>query len=239
MKSMRELVSGAMTDITNPETRIDKDCDCGKTFSVVDNAMAQYKKRCAQCYQEWEKSNEKSNDERLAERRVGRWTSLCPPDYAAVDRARLPNPSKLDEVMKWEYGPLGLVLHGETGTGKTRCGWALLKREVFHDRSIRVLDSMAGLRYAAMYSRDASEVEKWMRGLIETEILFADDVFKNKLTDSFEGVIFTLIDQRLAHRRPTILTSNDTGETLSGRLTQDRATPLLRRLRESCQQIHF
>jgi hypothetical protein len=36
-----------------------------------------------------------------------------------------------------------------------------------------------------------------------------------------------------------IVTTNDTGRTLRTRLTEDRADPLLRRLREHCEAVVF
>ena len=178
-------------------------------------------------------------DQAKAEQLTPRWQAICPRDYRTIDRKRLPAADKLDGVLDWEYGAMGLMLYGPTGRGKTRAAWALMEKLFFAGRSVRALDSMAGLRYAALYARGAELVEVWIDELISVDVLLLDDVFKNKLTDSFEGVIFTLIDQRIAAQLPTILTSNDTGETLKGRVTVDRSAPLLRRLREHCIQIHF
>ena len=66
-----------------------------------------------------------------------------------------------------------------------------------------------------------------------------DDIFKVKLTDSFENAIFTIIDQRINNLRPIIATTNDVGSTLAGRMSQDRGEPIVRRLREACKAIVF
>lgn len=198
-------------------------------------------KHCGACGRELAKG-EKCPDceKRLNEEHEKNWKSFCPLDYRVCDQQRLPKPEKLEEVLKWEMGSTGLVLHGDTGTGKTRCAWALLRK--LHDQKkwwLGAIDSMAGLRYASKYSRDACEVERWVERLIKRDVLLMDDIFKNKLTESFEGVLFTIIDQRVQNQKPTILTSNDTGETLIARMTEDRGAPLLRRLREHCTQINF
>ena len=226
--------------LTSGPPVIQKVCSiCGREFSVRNVGMQAYANVCGNCRDGKNKEENEREAKEATERRIQAWVHLCPPAYLAIDRSRLPDPSRLDAVLAWECGPRGLVLHGDTGRGKTRCAWALLAREFANGRSVVAMDSMAGLRYAAMYSESARLVEKWLESAIATDILLLDDVFKTKLTDSFEGVIFTLVDQRIANDRPVILTSNDTGTTLAGRMTQDRANPLLRRLREHCKQISF
>ena len=66
-----------------------------------------------------------------------------------------------------------------------------------------------------------------------------DDIFKVKLTDSFENAIFTIIDQRINNLRPIIATMNDVGATLAARMSPDRGGPIVRRLREACQIVVF
>ena len=242
MKPIAESVSAAMETLAGKlETlTVKKDCYvCATAFEVPAGPMAMYAKTCPACEERLVTEEAEKATRRNALARQERWMTFCPPDYRSIDRARLPNASKLAEVLKWEFGPRGLVLHGDTGRGKTRCAWALLAREVAADRSAACLDSSAGLGYAALYSESAGLVKKWFDHVVVVDILLLDDVFKNKLTDSFEGVVFTLIDQRIQQQRPTILTSNDTGATLAARMTQDRGNPLLRRLREHCIQINF
>ena len=65
-----------------------------------------------------------------------RWAKICPPLYAATDPARLPQES-LRRVMAWQFGPRGLVIHGPTGTGKTRAAFLLLRR--LHDERRRIV----------------------------------------------------------------------------------------------------
>ena len=167
------------------------------------------------------------------------WRSYCPKEFHTCDRAKLSNPAKLDEALDWKYGPNGLVLYGPTGKGKTRIAWIILEREFMRGRRVAFLDSMAGIHYASKFSESGRAVECWLMGKIKADILLMDDVFKNKLTDSFENVIFTVIDQRIQRQLPIIITSNDTGKSLATRMTGDRSQPLLRRLREHCSIIQF
>jgi DNA replication protein DnaC len=237
MKSMNELVSVAVAELSSKASKptAERECyACGKKFTVPD-LNHYYQKKCPDCQ---EKDSIRQREDAVTQRKE-RWMSLCPPDYRSIDRSRIPFPDKLDAVLEWKYQPKGLLLHGGTGTGKTRCAWALLEKMVMKGFRVSVMDSMAGLKYASLYSQGAEMVEVWADKVIGMDILLLDDVFKNKLTDSFEGVIFTIIDQRIQSQRPTIVTSNDTGDTLAARMTSDRAQPLLRRLRECCQTIHF
>lgn len=205
--------------------------------------FAKYQKTCPACAEIEAKENAERVRQAAAIKLTGShdtdWAAICPAIFRDTELAKLPCPSALQDLVKWKYGPTGLVLHGASGKGKSRCAWLLLETQFKAGKKFKVLDSMAGLKYASKFSESAAKVESWIEDLIATDILFMDDVFKNKLTDSFEGVIFTLLDQRIQRALPTILTSNDTGKTLAGRMTEDRAEPLVRRMREHSQMIHF
>lgn len=208
---------------------------CSQKFNV-DESLLRWVHFCQACLNKME-------HDRKAERRQAAWEEFkdqCPIAFHRVNRASLPKPEKLDEVLRWAYGPKGLLLHGETGRGKTRCAWALICREAIEfNRAFICMDSMAGMEYAAHYGRGSDIVYDWTRERARTPILLMDDVFKNKFTDSFESTVFTILDQRFQNLKPTIITCNDTGETLAQRMSQDRAKPFLRRLREYCEPIQF
>jgi hypothetical protein len=224
-----------MKDWTPPSV-LDKACHrCGTPFELPNTPANRYITICPEC----QNKREEAHPEIIEARRIKSFNSICPVAYQSINPALLPNPSKLEEVLKWEYGPDGMIFMGSTGSGKTRLAWALMKREVLSGRSIKALDSRAGLQYASIYSQSPQNVMHWVSRLVLAEILLLDDIFKIKLTDSFEATIFTVIDQRISWHRPTIITSNDTGETLKARLSVDRADPLLRRLRECCSVIQF
>lgn len=242
MKPTAESVKNALEIITEKleSLMVTKDCYvCGKTFQVPAGPYAQYQKKCQPCSDAQDAASKKAIEERDAEKKLREWHELCPKGYRSVDRSKLPNPKKLDEVLEWQFGPKGLVLFGETGRGKTRCAWELLRIQFASGKSVAVMDAMAGLIYGSKFSDSVNEAKLWIEEMINVNILLLDDVFKVKLTDSFEGAVFALIDSRIQWERPTILTSNDTGATLVSRMSQDRANPLLRRLREHCIQINF
>ena len=59
-----------------------------------------------------------------------------------------------------------------------------------------------------------------------------DDLGKAKLTERAEAELFGLVEHRIANLKPLIVTTNFVGDKLSDKLSEDRATPLVRRLRE-------
>jgi DNA replication protein DnaC len=218
---------------------IEKKCtECGASFEL-EETLSRWVRLCQPCSDKGRKASQERQRLEDEQKRWRYFQSICPPAYQQIERIKLPSPERLDAVLAWKFNPQGVLLHGPTGLGKSRCAWALLAREYMGGRSVAAIDSMAGLEYAAAYSRSAESVYEWVCELIKVKLLLMDDVFKNKLTDSFEGVIFTIIDQRAQFLRPTVVTCNDTGDTLTARMSEDRAQPMLRRLSEHCQSIPF
>src|SRR5262249_5860646 len=71
------------------------------------------------------------------------WKDLCPPGYRNTVPEQLPKLQKFQEVQKWQYGPMGLLVVGPTRRGKTRSVWKLLERLHFDERrSVRVFSPM-------------------------------------------------------------------------------------------------
>jgi DNA replication protein DnaC len=168
-----------------------------------------------------------------------RWENVCPVDFRNTDARKLPKPELLRCVLAWTYGARGLLLHGNTGLGKSRCAWLLLKREHDAGRRIRVIDHSIGFRYAELFANSAGDAAAWIERLCEADILFLDDVFKARLTDSLEQALFTIISTRCEQQRPNIITTNDTGESLKARMSQDRGDAIYRRLTEYSQAVAF
>jgi len=73
----------------------------------------------------------------------------------------------------------------------------------------------------------------------QAELVFFDDLGKCKLTENVEASLFEVIEQRTSWKRPTIVTTNDTGESLKARMTENRGNPLVERLKEFFQVVEF
>ena len=167
------------------------------------------------------------------------WQELCPPTFQDTDPAKLPFPKVSADTLAWRGGKRGLILYGKTRSGKTRTAWLLVKQQFEIGQTARVMDSMSGFEYAAIFNAGGASALEWVQSRARCSLLFLDDVFKVKLTESFEAAMFAIVDYRLNHQLPIIATLNDTGETLSARMTDDRGDAFIARLKEMCDTIHF
>lgn len=165
--------------------------------------------------------------------REERWIKLCPVLYQNTKFELLPDKEAAQKVMDWKYGSKGLILIGATRRGKSRAAWLRLRRAVMSGAKVRVLNSSAGLNYAAMFSRSASQVEEWFEEYSTCKLLLMDDVFKVNLTKSFESIMHAMLDRRIEFMLPTIITTNDNGNTLAERMTADRAGSFVGRLSDA------
>lgn len=143
--------------------------------------------------------------------------------------------------MKWTYGSRGLILLGETGKGKTRVAWTLLRRLLVEDwpeRGFLWFDCIGfGHQIARHYKEE--NAEKWLEDVAVCDLLFFDDLGKLKLTERAEVELFGLIERRCAAELPIIVTTNDTGDSLAARMSDNRGPAMIRRLREFCDPIQF
>ena len=218
-----------------------KNCkDCGAEFDGPDDpVLSRFIIACSRCNAVHEAGFKREREEREHREREQRWRELCPAAYHDTAMDKLPDPARVAEILAWNYGPTGLLLYGRTRRGKTRCAWLLVRKVFDSHKSIRTLDSLAGFEYGALFATNAREAGDWVYERCRCGLLFMDDVFKVKLTDSFESAVFAIVDYRLAHRLPIVATLNDTGETLSARMSKDRGEALVARLKEMCEVIKF
>jgi DNA replication protein DnaC len=176
---------------------------------------------------------------RRAGKKIYKWNQFCPPAFLETEIGKLPSPATSDTVLEWKFNSRGLILYGPTRSGKTRSAWLLIKQIFMQGKTIKVMDSMAGFEYAAVFSGGAGTALDWIQSRSNCGLLFMDDVFKVKLTDSFEAALFAVVDHRMNHQLPIIATLNDTGDTLAARMTDDRGNPFIARLKEMCDTIIF
>ncbi len=200
---------------------------------------AQFVKVCPECCEKQTRAENARDVQAAQNRLLNVWKKLCPPDFLTTDPRKLPRPHLLKPVLAWRYGARGLLLHGPTGTGKSRCAWLLLKREHGAGKYIRVIDHSVGFEYGQRFANSPADAAVWIEKLSGADILFLDDVFKAKLTDSLEQALFTIISARCEHGRPNIVTCNDTSDSLLERLSPDRGAALVRRLVEYAERLPF
>jgi len=213
---------------------------CQTVFEAPDDSVLnRFTPFCPACATERREADEKTEAARISGEREARWQAICPPAYRDTVIEKLPNPNKATEILAWNYGATGLLLHGKTRKGKSRCAWLLVRKTFEAGKSIRVLDSMAGFHYGAVFANSGREALEWVEARSKCGLLFFDDVFKVKLTDSFEAAVFAIVDYRISHNLPILATLNDVGDTLAARMTSDRGEAFVARLREMCHVIQF
>ena len=129
-------------------------------------------------------------------------------------------PHRLGElgVVAQSYVPKGkgLLIHGTTRKGKTRTAWYIANRLWNEDnyKNKYLFLTMFELEARIASSWGNSTWDKTMLHMTNVPLLFLDDLGKEKMTDRMASCLFALIDQRTMHKRPTIITTNLTGETL-------------------------
>lgn len=214
-----------------------KQCSaCREDFEIPDE-IGRFISYCQPCREKQKVKIESERKAEIAWKRENYWKQICPESYLHTDIEQLPVPGILTHVVKWRYGSRGLLLHGPTGVGKSRCAWLLCKREWEAGRSLAVLNATSGVEYMAAFEHGVSAAIAWLRQFYRADIVLMDDVFKNRFTDSFEQALFGIISKRTDAMKPCIVTLNDIADSLKSRLSEDRGEPLIRRLVESCEII--
>lgn len=130
----------------------------------------------------------------------------------------------------------GLLIHGSTRKGKTRTAWYIANR-LWNENKYKnkyLFLTMFELEARIASSWGNSTWDKVMLNMTNVPYLFLDDLGKEKMTDRMASCLFALIDQRTMHKRPTIITTNLTGDTLLERF-HDRETgaALVARLKDT------
>ena len=169
------------------------------------------------------------------------WKSLCPPGYRNTISERSPNVAKFEEVQKWQYGPMGLLVVGPTRRGKTRSVWKLLERLHVDERRKIIAYTPMELKLAVMSAwQDVETAEDLLFDLHNADVLFFDDLDTVKFTEAVEETIYEAFEFRPMHEKPVIATVNRTGHELAARMNANgRGAKIVERMRESCQVINF
>lgn len=224
----------------NPRTQTRKCRECGNDFELPPYRFAaELVHVCPDCSERQAEIDQRETLQRAGCYREQSWKKFCPVLFQDTNPSSLPSPHKLQIAQQWQYGRRGLILHGASGRGKSRIAWEILKREFMAGRSVAVMDCSFGYAYAAKFATSAAEAANWVDHRMTVDLLLFDDVLKVKLTDSVEQALFAIVNSRTEHGLPIIVTTNDTGDSLASRMSDDRGPALLRRLREFSTSISF
>jgi len=177
--------------------------------------------------------------------REAHWQRVCPLEFRTTEEGGRTDLARLlreqghaAEIIAHPLDGQGLVARGDSGTGKTRAVWRLLRR--YHDagRYIRAMTSGEFDRQA----RDAGgkfTLTEWVKKLVDADVLFVDDLGKAPWTPATVGLFFDVLDERYKAGRVMVMTSNLSGPKLVHqlRIGKDIADPMLRRIRETCRVV--
>jgi hypothetical protein len=180
----------------------------------------------------------------LRDNRIDEWAAICPLEFRLpAERGGKTNLQIMDAkspgwrgILEWQFGNRGLLIRGESGRCKTRAMWRLIRRLFNERRKVIALTSAQFDRQC----RDAGgsfNLTAWFDRLAKCDVLFLDDLGKAAWTAGTEAQVFDLIDERTREGRPILCTTNDDGQTLAARLSDNRGDPLIRRLREYCESV--
>lgn len=219
--------------------------ETGKRFSAEQIKVAgEWTPRFQYCPEVEERREAEDKERRREEAREARaahmlfsWRTLCPPDMRETDLTRLDRPER---VTGWRREPKGkgLVIHGETGYGKTRLLWALLKAL---SEAGTVWDFWRANRLADAVTKDfGKQKEEIVAEACRAPVLALDDLGKERTTPEWEAALFDLIDWRAERGRPVLVTTNFVGERLVARYKdKEMAAALVRRLKEFNESVYL
>ncbi len=181
--------------------------------------------------------------------------SSCPPELhpARTNWAHAslaPFTTQIARVRDWtpeSEGGKGLLLAGPSGRGKSRAFYALAERlrcqTPRHDVALwHAHDFFLSLQSQVHFGTD--DAFAFVRSVAARPFLFIDDLGQEAISRArsewAEGWLFRLLDLRAGLNLPLFVTTNLTGEQLTGRTKSEvRGDPLLRRLLMIAEPVKF
>jgi DNA replication protein DnaC len=150
---------------------------------------------------------------------------------------------KMRSIMLWEpstnikdieEGRKSLLIHGVSGTGKTRAAWIVFQNlwQKNYPKSCKFLTmrELDGMLLSSFKNENHDDVMKF---LINVNLLVLDDLGKERLTNRMESDLFAIIDERANLMKTTIITSNYNGQSLMERFSnEETGHAIVRRLRD-------
>jgi IstB-like ATP binding protein len=165
------------------------------------------------------------------------WQRLCPPHYQRDLPPWILAQSWVCDVLGWQYKPQGLLVIGDTGSGKTWVMWRLLQRLLKERRSVVVLDAVtyrSGLSKAAR----EGETEDYVQRLARAEVLYWDDFGQTHLSAAASEMLLHVLEKRTSHQRPLLVTSQYKGAALELQFERpEMGAAVRRRINEFCRVV--
>lgn len=213
-------------------------CPCGATFEqrallFEGRALFATPSRCPACLRAQAEREEVRERERRATAeaatRAARLAELAvPPLYAEVsldayrlhgDRAAQARQATALRIARrylaaWPHVETLLLFQGGPGTGKGHIAWSLAKAVVAeHGGSARVVKLARLVRdlREPWRSKEGAGEERRLRAYRAPDLLVIDEVSRHAFYgQSVQQHLYDVLDDRLEHQRPTVLTTNET-----------------------------
>jgi hypothetical protein len=187
------------------------------------------------------------------ERFDDRWDIMCPDEYRLTteggntDRERLKHAKgettdgiqmKAGQIAELIHSRRPVLLAGQPGTMKTRLAWRMVRMIWDTAKAVRCFSSW---QFQAELQDASSEfgASKWMANLLNSELVFIDDLGKAEWTANTHGAFFELLEARIVRRKPLLITTNETFESIrdarsdhKSAVAKSSANPMIRRFRE-------
>lgn len=171
------------------------------------------------------------------------WKLLCPPEFnkeISFSTCGLHLKPKYEQIIRWKYGPKGLIAFGGTGRCKTRFMFRLVRREHFAGRKVvYVRHPEFREKVSRLSFMSQMDLFRYMADFRAADIVFFDDLGKGRITDASEEALESMIDERTRNEKPIFFTSNEGQDSLAARLSQDRGMPMIRRILDFCEIVDF
>lgn len=193
-----------------------------------------------ECIKNHEHAHQTAQQKAIQHKLSRRWAAACPPNFQRTDYHRITFAQKAEALNAAATGR-SVILNGESGTGKSRLLWLMARPPFFQMKKVWIYTHV---QLASTIAAEAMKGSQWLdlmvKKLKEAHVLLIDDFGKAKMVGQDgqslknEELLFEIIDHRLNFDLQTIITTNDTPETLVARMSADKGQPLVRRLHDLC-----
>jgi DNA replication protein DnaC len=188
-----------------------------------------------------------------------RFLESLPSGYETLDWTRIPNAKLTRHVLdywqmwdeetgqhakdSWGHDKPGLLFYGESGSGKTRTAYALLKNRLDDGELVSVVRAVQWAATTSARAKDC-KLEFWVDEVLRYDglpyhLVLVDDLDKARFTPTVQAELFNLVETATSEGIPLIVTTNITSDKLAKRFEPEFGEPIMRRLNEFCTPVHF